>query len=244
VFDTYGTPLAQYGMSPKVFYGPSGLAFDSTGSFYEADSSEDVIHYFLACQATVATPTPTSTLVPQAYTLRIDVGSAIDYWDKSSDSNLWMADRSFNPAMFGYTVPGQAVTSTVSVTGTTDPLLYQTYRYGNELTYQCTLASGQYNVTLKFMDSLSTAAGMNTFSILAQSVTLVGGLDVYSAVGSNAAYDQTFSVNVLGGIPLTIDLRAVTGQAFLSAIQITSVSPGLPLDIYLVKPGGGVLSDN
>jgi hypothetical protein len=68
-------------------------------------------------------------------------------------------------------------------------------------------------------------------------------MDVYAASGGSAkALDRTFRVDVNSVSPLMVQLNAVTGSAFLAAIQIKGVQlSSESLSIYLFEPGGGAL---
>lgn len=223
---------------------PWGLAFDGSGGFFVAEYSANRIDRYLNCGAPTPTPTPSPTPVAGAYVLRLDAGSAQDYEDQAGD--LWLADRVYAAGSFGYVQGGQAVTNLGAVSGTPDPLLYQTYRHDPALSYQADLpAPGTYQVTLKFVDFISASGGQNVFDVLAQSQVVIAGLDVFSAAGPSAAYDRSFPVTVASGggsNSLSLQFNATAGQAFVSAIKVEGQqSHPNPLFIYLVRPGGGAL---
>jgi len=246
VFTKYGNWIGVYGKpisSDDIFERPLGLAFSTNGDFYISDATSAKLYRFESCSANNMKPTPTAIVTPGTYVLRLDVGAETDYFDNTQDNNIWLSDRSFDPSNFGYSVGGQAVTSTAPVTGTVDPILYQTYRYGSEVTYQCQLAPGQYEITLRFADFVGTAVGMNVFNVKAQDNAVLSDLDVYAAVGANTAYDRTFTAVVGHDGVLKIELLAVTGQVTLSAIQIKGSVPGLPLELYILKPGGACFTE-
>jgi hypothetical protein len=175
--------------------------------------------------------------------LKLDVGSNQIYRDQSG--HYWLPDQAFggtqtNP--FGYTQGGTAGSQSAPVSGTLDPLLYQTYRQGNPLIYQIQVPSGNYQVTLKMADFTSTGSGQNKFNVLAQGQTVLSNVDVYAAVGHAVVYDQNFQVTVpSGGSAVTLQWNALAGQgqAMVSAIEVLSLQPNPnPQYIFFQSPGG------
>ena len=167
----------------------------------------------------------------------LDIGSSQAYQDQTN--NLWLADQAYYTGSFGYTLGGQAVTSSLNVNGTQDPILYQTYRKGSVLSYRFDLIPGRYQVTLKFADFVSSTAGQNVFNLVAQGVTIIPSLDVFAAVGEAEALDRAFRINVPSGSPLLIQLNASNGQALLSAVEVEGLQTDLISHlIYLFLPSG------
>jgi len=237
VFNIYGDLLGQYGGSGVgQFVNPNGFDFDLTGGFYCADYVGNRVVKYMPC-GSVFTPTPTPTSVPGAYHLRLDIGFSQTYPDQKD--NLWIADQAYYSGSFGYTQGGQAVTSSVSVTETQDPALYQTYRKGSALNYRFDLETGRYQVTLKFADFISTASGQNILNLVSQGVTVIPSLDIYNQTGGAAALDRSFRVNVSSGSPLLVQLNALNGQAQLSAIEIEGLQTDLISHLLnLFSPSG------
>ena len=167
------------------------------------------------------------------------------YTDQTA--NLWSASQAYTSGGYGYLSGGTSQTSSLTVSGTTNSALYQSYRKGSNLSYEFTVPAGAYQVTLKFADFLSLSAGQNVFNVLdsggSGAVTALQNMDVYAASGGSArALDRTFRVDVNSVSPLMVQLNAVTGSAFLSAIQIKGVQlSSESLSIYLFEPGGGAL---
>jgi sugar lactone lactonase YvrE len=240
VFDTYGDYLETVG-SPGTSLGqfnssPQGMAFDPSGALFVADPGSDRVEHFNSCAISVPTPTPTP-MAEQTYDLRVDVASNQIYQDQSG--NYWLADQAFggtqnNP--YGYTQGGTAVSVSSPVSGTQDPLLYDTYRQGNPLIYQFDVQPGNYQVTLKMADFTATGPSQNVFNVLAQGQTVLPSVDVYGAVGRGAAYDRNFPVTVATGAAVTLQWNALSGHGLVSAIEVTALQPNPnPLNLYLIQ---------
>src|SRR5208282_3026609 len=129
---------------------------------------------------------------------------------------------------------GTKGSTTAAITGTSDPTLYQTERYGN-FSYSIPLADGSYNVTLKFAEIYWTAAGKRIFNVSMQGTQVISDLDIYSKVGKNAAYDVTIPVTVTNGV-LSISFTSVVDNAKVSAIAVTSATP---ITSFAADSGGG-----
>jgi hypothetical protein len=114
---------------------------------------------------------------------------------------------------------GTAASTTGSISGTTDPILYQSERYGN-FSYNIPLANGNYIVTLKFAETYWNSTGQRVFNVSMQGTQVISNLDIYALVGKNAAYDVTIPVTVTGGT-LNINFISVVDYAKVSAILIT-----------------------
>jgi hypothetical protein len=114
-----------------------------------------------------------------------------------SQGLVWGPDRAYAPGFYGYVSPGQAFTASSSaVAGTPDPALYQKWREAPVLEYRVDVPDGNYSVTMKWAELEYQTAGQRVFSVLAQGVTVVAGLDVAALAGPATAYDQSFNVAV------------------------------------------------
>ncbi len=135
---------------------------------------------------------------------------------------------------------GTSASTSSAITGTSDPALYQTERYGN-FSYNIPLADGNYNVTLKFAEIYWNAAGERVFNVTMQGTQVISNLDIYSKVGKNAAYDVTIPVSVTNGT-LNINFSTVVDNAKVSAILVTSASAGSTYSITATAGTGGSIS--
>jgi hypothetical protein len=133
-----------------------------------------------------------------------------------SQGNVWSADTGFSG--------GNTAATTSAVTGTTDPTLYQTERYG-AMSYTFPVPAGSYNVTLKFAEIYYTSAGQRVFNVAINGTPVLTNFDIVAQAGSALkAIDKTFSATPSGG---NITIQFTTGSADLpkiSAIQIVAAS--------------------
>ncbi len=114
---------------------------------------------------------------------------------------------------------GSTASTTAAITGTSDPTLYQSERYGN-FSYNIPLANGNYTVTLKFAEIYWNAAGERIFNVSMQGTQVISNLDIYAQVCQNAPYDVSVPVSVTNGM-LNIDFTSVVDTAQVSAIVVT-----------------------
>jgi hypothetical protein len=107
-----------------------------------------------------------------------------------------------------------------SISGTTDPVLYQTYRtQSGTLQYQFSMPNGTHTVNLRFAETFYSSISQRVFNIVLNGQTLRSNVDIYSLVGANRALVLTFPVNVINGQVL-IQLVAVVGTPKINAIEI------------------------
>ncbi len=145
-----------------------------------------------------------------------------EYTDSSGV--LWMGD-------FAFFSGGNTNSTTATITGTTDPTLYQSERYGS-FSYNIQLVNGNhnvfgdgnYNVTLKFAEIDLNSAGQRVFNVSMQGTQVISNLDIFAKVGKDAAYDVTIPVSITNG-SLNITFTPVIGNAKVSAIEVTP-NPG------------------
>ncbi|MEH3105765.1 MAG: malectin domain-containing carbohydrate-binding protein [Sphingomonas fennica] len=105
------------------------------------------------------------------------------------------------------------------VTGTREAAVVDTYREGR-FAYHIPLVDGRYTVSLTFVEP-ALAAGARRFDVTAGGRTVVNGLDIAATAGGPLkAVQRTFQTTVRGG---RLDLAFVprTGDAIVSAIEIT-----------------------
>lgn len=176
-------------------------------------------------------PTPTATVSPTyttnpcaaAYDL-VDVGSNAAY---SGTWGTWSIDQAYSPGGYGYVSAGTTAGATGTITGTTDPTLYQTERYASPLEYKFTVPNGTYLVLLKNVEMYWTAVGDRVFSVAINGVTVLNNLDIYSEVGKNVADDHSFYVTVTTGL-IDIVATATADNAEFAAIGVISEAPCSP----------------
>lgn len=84
--------------------------------------------------------------------------------------------------------------------------LYQTERYG-AFTYEIPVtANGNYTVKLHFAEIYQNSASSRSFSVAIEGDTLISALDLYSEVGHDVGYTETFTDIAVTDRSLTIQL--------------------------------------
>jgi beta-galactosidase len=106
------------------------------------------------------------------------------------------------------------------VTGTADPQLYQTYRFGT-FRYRIPLPAGRWRVTLRFAEPFWSQPAQRVFDVAAEGRTVVAALDLVREVGPLAALDRSFVVPVTDGA-LDLAFTPRVDQAMVSAIEVTA----------------------
>jgi hypothetical protein len=143
---------------------------------------------------------------------RVDAGSSTAY--TASNGNVFSADT-------GY-VGGTARTVTNTITGTTDPTLYKTERYGT-WQYAIPVPNGTYDVKLHFVELTNTACNTRVFSVDVLNTTPLNdlsNLDIFCEVGANKP-----DIKTIYSVPVTVRslrLKAVVGVGTpeIAAIEI------------------------
>jgi N-acetylneuraminic acid mutarotase len=131
-------------------------------------------------------------------------------------------------------VGGSTFSTTQSITGTSDPTLYQTERYAPTLTYNVPVPNGNYEVTLYFAEIYFNAPGQRVFNVSIEGQIVLQNFDIWAVAGQFAAVQRTFVVTVTGGV-LNIVGTASVDNAKLSAIQILPKS-GVPINFTAPTP--------
>jgi hypothetical protein len=145
-----------------------------------------------------------------------------------SADQLWSADMDF--------VGGSTFSTTHSITGTSDPTLYQTERYAPTLTYNIPVVNDTYTVTLYFAEIYFNAPGQRVFNVSIEGQTVLQNFDIWAVAGQFAAVQRTFVVTVTDGV-LNIVATASVINAKFSAIQVVAGSPApTPTPIPTVTP--------
>ena len=196
----------QVGTSTTTNYADTGLTASTTYSY--TISAYDVAGNNSA-QSTAATATTLSSSSSGTVVFADNAGGG-QYTDHFS--TVYQADANYSG--------GAAASTTAAITGTVDPTLYQTERYGN-FSYNIPLANGNYNVTLKFAEIYWSASGKRVFDVSMQGTQVVSNLDIFAQVGKDAAYDVTIPVSVTNGT-LNITFSTVIDNAKVSAIEVAT----------------------
>jgi arabinoxylan arabinofuranohydrolase len=110
--------------------------------------------------------------------------------------------------------------NTAEITGTVDPVLYQTTRSGNAFAYAIPLVNGKYKIIMQFAETYHNAAGRRKFHINIEGKRIFSNIDVFAIVGKNKAFEMLQTVNVADN-ELNIEFTTVVDKAFISAMRIT-----------------------
>src|SRR5207253_8241863 len=145
---------------------------------------------------------------PPGSTIRINSGGS-SYTDSSSQ--VWATDA--------YFTGGTAASYTATISGTSDPTLYQSERSAKTLTYNIPVANASYDVTLDFSEMVFNAAGQRVFNVTIEGQPVLQNFDIWALVGNNAALQRTFTTVVTDGT-LNIVGTGNKNNAKLSVIQI------------------------
>jgi hypothetical protein len=163
-------------------------------------------------------------LVVPAYQQGVNAGgsSFID----PHNGDLYSTDRAFTPGGWGY-VGGTTRSTGSAISGTDRDPLYQNLREGMSA-YRFTVPNGTYRVDLSFAEIQANRAGARVFNVSIEGGLVLPSLDIYAAVGKNAAYDRSFIIEVTDGV-LDITFAAQRGdKPTIGAVLVTEMPPGSP----------------
>lgn len=125
------------------------------------------------------------------------------------------------------------ITNAIDTNAIARPAPVALYRSGQEqdlLAWQLPVPDGDYVVRLHWAEPLATLlAGMRTFDVRLQGVTVDDNLDVTLAAGATLrAFARSYSVTAAGGsgIALVLAKDGGTHPALLSGIEVTAAHPG------------------
>ncbi|MFC2090942.1 malectin domain-containing carbohydrate-binding protein [Bacteroidota bacterium] len=152
---------------------------------------------------------------------------------EASDGTNFTKDMNFSG--------GNTYSTSSSISGTDDPSLYQTERYG-DLVYSFDLTNGEYTVTLMFAEIYADNPGARIFDVLIDDEKVIDTLDIYAEVGKNAAYFASFNVSVNDG-GLNIELQTIRDNAKISAIKIMPVFEGSTYTLTTESTNGTILTE-
>ena len=136
------------------------------------------------------------------------------------------------------------------IAGTLDDTLYQSERFGG-FSYDLPIANGTYEVTLQFAEIFFTSDGGRIFDANAEGAIILPATDIHAEVGADAAFDQTFIIEVTDG-ELNIGLNIIQDNAKISALVVRTIpedpvtppAPTEPQTIYAINAGGDAFTDS
>ena len=194
----------------------TGTSFTDTGLASATDYYYVVTAIVGGVQSLASNEVSATTAAAPGAATRIDAGGD-DY--TSSTGVTYRADTFFTG--------GSTNSTTATITGTSDPTLYQTERYG-QFEYDIPVANGIYDVRFHFAELYYKApcTGKRVFGmdILNTPVSPdLSNIDICKAVGPDAAYDLTVSrVSVTNGV---LSIRSVYGSADDPEVTAIEVIP-------------------
>ncbi|BAY08442.1 malectin domain-containing carbohydrate-binding protein [Calothrix sp. NIES-2098] len=145
-------------------------------------------------------------------TIRINAGGDT-YTDLSG--NVWAKDANFTSS--------NTYATNKTIGGTSNPLLYQTERWGDQFSYNIPISSGTYKVNLDFAEIYWSSPGQRIFDVNIEGASVIKNLDIVAEAGVNTALRKSADVQVTDGI-LNIDFKASVDNAKVSDIEVIPIS--------------------
>jgi subtilisin family serine protease len=130
----------------------------------------------------------------------------------NAEGDLWSVDQAYTAGTWGHIGKSKVSTTSATISGTSDPALYQSQRE-KLLEYRFDgLPDGVYEIELRFAELQHSAPGKRQFDVTAENNTLLLGYDiVLGSGGRNVADDHVFFVQVTDG---QLNLRFVERKGF------------------------------
>jgi hypothetical protein len=132
-----------------------------------------------------------------------------------SQGKMWSADTGFTS--------GSTYQAQNSISGTSEPALYQNQRYGN-FNYGFNVPNGSYTLKLYFSEIYFTSAGQRKFNVSAEGTQILSNYDIVADAGAaNKAVIKSFPVTISDG-QLDLAFTSVVNYAEVSAIELVPAS--------------------
>jgi len=157
-------------------YGQRGHTYvhaHSNGQQYSSTSDSD-LNSHSACSG--------SALVQ-----RVNCGTRFGYTD--TQGKRWAGERPNSVGSWGY-IGGVMTTTTAAIANTTDPFLYQSEHYWTASAqpgYVFTAPNGQYEVTLKFVETPLDGANIRKFDVRLQGVVVLSAYDISPTLAAGSS---------------------------------------------------------
>ncbi len=148
--------------------------------------------------------------------IRINAGGDT-YTDLSG--NVWAKDANYSTS--------NTYATNKPISGSSDPLLYQTERWGKQFSYNIPISSGTYKVNLDFAEIFWSSPGQRVFDVNIEGASVIKNLDIVAQAGVNTALRKSVDVQVTDGI-LNIDFLASVDNAKVSDIEVIPSSQPTP----------------
>ena len=148
------------------------------------------------------------------------VTSIFEGYNLAGDSYTLMNGRLFNE---GNSLDGASWSVSDVISGTNDDALFQSQKFGSNLSYSFDVPNGNYRVTIYTAELFFTNAGQRTFNIAIENNLVKSNYDVFLEVGHDGADIETFNnISVTDDI-MNIDLNGTLSDAIINGISIESM---------------------
>ena len=168
-----------------------------------------------------------------SYSRRVNCGSNTTYIDGLG--RAWLPDQSYVDPGWGHTGGFTRIT-TDPVANTTDDTLFGSQRWGME-GYRFDCPNGEYEVSLRFVETVMLGEGKRIFHVLAEEETIFPDLDIFEQSGGRFhALEKVCMVRV-DDAQLNIDFQKVVENPTISGIAIRSGSVDDTTRVPLIDGG-------
>jgi hypothetical protein len=170
-----------------------------------------------AKQSTLRIPV---SLIVSAYQQGVNAGGN-NYTDGLGDP--WVVDQKYKTGGWGYTDKSGTTSSRKAISGTTDPLLYQTQRVAPYAYRFDNVPNGIYQVDFKFAElDAREKNGKRLFDVIVENTLVLPAHDIAYDVGTLAADNHTFFVEVVDGrMDVRFIARAGSDNPVINALRVT-----------------------
>ena len=122
-----------------------------------------------------------------------------------------------------------------AITGTSDPSLYDSQRYGGSFSYVFHVPAGNYQATLLFAETYSGdfAAGKRVFNVLANGATVISNLDIFAQAGANTALGKVLNNIAAAGGTVTLQFKTTTGKDPYAVVEAVQIIPQPPTGNFM-----------
>jgi subtilisin family serine protease len=160
------------------------------------------------------------SLIVSAYQQSVNAGGS-SYADSLGDS--WAADQKYKTGSWGYTDKSNTNSSKRAISGTTDPVLYQSQRVAPYAYRFDNVPNGIYQVDFKFAElEPKMKNGKRLFDVIVENTLVLPAHDITYDVGTLAADNHTFFVEVVDGrMDVRFIARAGSESPVINALRIT-----------------------
>mmetsp|Transcript_19481 Transcript_19481/g.32428 ORF Transcript_19481/g.32428 Transcript_19481/m.32428 type:complete len:821 (+) Transcript_19481:61-2523(+) len=179
-----------------------------------------------------AGPTQAPTLTPAStvtWSVYVDCGGT--GLVESGTQVQWLSDRYFTG---GTAASNGGRTVTGAVGGA--QAVYRTERWG-PLSYNIPVPfTGQYTVTISFVEIFFTGANQRLFNVFLQGVQVITSLDIFAVAGGrDVLVQRTFTVQVGASLSISLTTSAVVDNPTMVGLSVILVQPG-PTPVFTSAP--------